>query len=160
MMFFLGPLTTSLCERFGCRIVTIIGALFCITGLLLSSFASSLPVLYMTYGMTWGTGTSLCYFPTLISLSKYFKKRLALVNGIVTSGSGVGTLILGPLVQIALKTFGVAKALRIFAGVFVLVVMLGCTFRPVSIKYTQYRCVYYLFLKRPSHSAIRGGVSK
>ena len=142
MMFFFGPLTTSLCERFGCRIVTVIGALFCITGMLLSSFATSLPVLYITYGLTWGTGTSLCYFPTLISLSKYFKRRLALVNGIVTSGSGMGTLTLGPLVQSTLRYLGVANGLRLFAGVIALVVLLGCTFRPVPLKYTQYRQVF------------------
>lgn len=137
-MFFLGPLTTSLCERLGCRIVTICGGLICIAGLLLSSIVSSLLPLYFTYGLMFGTGTSLCYFPTIIVLSKYFKRRIAVVNGLVTSGSGVGTLVIGPVVQALFLRFGVANTFRIVAAIFSLVLICGATFRPVSAKYSQY----------------------
>ena len=138
IMFFLGPLTTSLCERLGCRIVTICGGLICIAGLLLSSLVTSLLPLYLTYGLMFGTGTSLCYFPTIIVLSKYFKRRIAVVNGLVTAGSGVGTLVLGPVVQILFLRFGVPNTFRIVAGIFSLVILCGATFRPVSAKYSQY----------------------
>ena len=137
-MFFLGPLTTSLCERFGCRIVTICGGLICIAGLLLSSLVTSLLPLYLTYGVMFGSGTSLCYFPTIIVLSKYFKRRIAVVNGLVTAGSGVGTLVIGPVVQALFLRFGVANTFRIVAGIFSLVILCGATFRPVPAKYSQY----------------------
>ena len=137
-MFFLGPLTTSLCERFGCRIVTICGGLICIAGLLLSSIVTSLIPLYFTYGVMFGSGTSLCYFPTIIVLSKYFKRRIAVVNGLVTAGSGVGTLVIGPVVQALFLRFGVANTFRIVAGIFSLILLCGATFRPVPAKYSQY----------------------
>lgn len=138
IMFFLGPLTTSLCERFGCRIVTICGGLICIAGLLLSSIVTSLIPLYFTYGVMFGSGTSLCYFPTIIVLSKYFKRRIAVVNGLVTAGSGVGTLVIGPVVQALFLRFGVANTFRIVAGIFSLILLCGATFRPVPAKYSQY----------------------
>lgn len=130
MMFFLGPLTTSLCERYGCRIVAITGTIFCISGLVFSSFVKSVPVLFFTYGIIWGTGTSMCYFPTVIVLSKYFKTRLALVNGIVCSGSGVGTLTMGPIVQVLLSQLGIANCFRAIAAMMVLLILCGASFRP------------------------------
>lgn len=138
IMFFLGPLTTSLCERCGCRIVSICGVLICIAGLLLSSIVTTLFPFYFTYGLMFGTGTSLCYFPTIIVLSKYFKRRIAVVNGLVTAGSGVGTLVMGPSVQALFLRFGVADTFRIVAGIFILVLLCGATFRPVPTKYSQH----------------------
>ena len=138
IMFFLGPLTTSLCERCGCRIVIICGVLICIAGLLLSSIVTTLFPFYFTYGLMFGTGTSLCYFPTIIVLSKYFKRRIAVVNGLVTAGSGVGTLVMGPSVQALFLRFGVADTFRIVAGIFILVLLCGATFRPVPTKYSQH----------------------
>ena len=139
IMFFLGPLTTSLCERCGCRIVIICGVLICIAGLLLSSIVTTLFPFYFTYGLMFGTGTSLCYFPTIIVLSKYFKRRIAVVNGLVTAGSGVGTLVMGPSVQALFLRFGVADTFRIVAGIFILVLLCGATFRPVPTKYSQHQ---------------------
>lgn len=137
IMFFLGPLTTSMCERLGCRIVTICGGLICIAGLLLSSLVTSLFPLYLTYGLMFGAGTSLCYFPTIIVLSKYFKRRIAVVNGLVTAGSGVGTLVIGPVAQVLFLRFGVPNTFRIVAGIFTIVILCGVTFRPVPAKYLQ-----------------------
>ncbi|EDO35637.1 predicted protein, partial [Nematostella vectensis] len=131
MMFFLGPLTTSLCERFGCRVVGLAGASLCTMGLLLSSIVTSLPVLYFTYGIIWGAGTSLCYFPTIIVLSKYFKTRLSLVNGLVTAGSGVGTLCMGPILQLLFAHLGYAHAFMALAAFMVPVFVCSALFRPV-----------------------------
>lgn len=126
-----------MCERLGCRIVTICGGLICIAGLLLSSLVTSLFPLYLTYGLMFGAGTSLCYFPTIIVLSKYFKRRIAVVNGLVTAGSGVGTLVIGPVAQVLFLRFGVPNTFRIVAGIFTIVILCGATFRPVPAKYLQ-----------------------
>lgn len=77
----------------------------------------------------------MCYFPTIIVLSKYFKTRLALVNGIVTSGSGVGTLTMGPLIQALISKLGVSNAFRVIAGLMTLLIFCGATFRPVMPAY-------------------------
>ena len=135
IMFLFGPLSTSLCEAFGCRIVTVCGGLVCIAGLFLSSFATSLTVLYVTYGLIFGAGTSLCFFSTLVVLSKYFKNRLALVNGLVAAGSGVGTIVIGPSVQAFFQYLGVSNTFLAMAGIFVSIIICGASFRPVKAKY-------------------------
>lgn len=135
VMFLCGPLTTTLCEKYGCRIVGSIGAFLCVFGLIMSSFAQSLGVMYVTYGITWGLGASFCYFPTLIILVQYFDKRLALVNGFVSSGSGLGTLVISPFVQFILLKLGLLNSLRILALINALNLACALTFRPVAEKY-------------------------
>ena len=86
VMYLFGPITSGLSERFGCKIVAFLGGFLCILGLLLTSYATDLPKLYVTYGILWGIGSSFCYFPTLTAPGEYFCHRLSLVNGIVTAG--------------------------------------------------------------------------
>ncbi|VDK36263.1 unnamed protein product [Gongylonema pulchrum] len=49
-----GPLASAFANLFGCRLVTIGGALITFTGFILSSFVSSLPFLYITFGVIGG----------------------------------------------------------------------------------------------------------
>jgi len=135
VMFLCGPLTTRMCERYSCRTVGCIGAFLCVFGLVMSSFAKSLEVMYVTYGVTWGLGASLCYFPTLIILVQYFDTRLALVNGFVSSGSGLGTLVMSPFIQFILQKVGLSHSLRILALMNALTFICALTFKPVAERY-------------------------
>ena len=86
VMYLFGPITSGLSERFGCRVVAFLGGFLCSMGMLLTSFVTDLPKLYVTYGVLWGIGSSFCYFPTLTAPGEYFCHRLSLVNGFVTAG--------------------------------------------------------------------------
>ena len=112
--FFFGPIASALCERIGCRLTALAGAILAVSGLLLSSFITSkdVPKMYATYGVMWGVGSSLCYVPSMVILGQYFNKRMALANGLGTSGSCFGTLIMAPVIQILLSTLG--KFLLVF----------------------------------------------
>ena len=55
-MYFTAPLSTSLSKRYGCRAVSIAGAIACILGMVLSSFYTSLYHLYLTHGVILGPG--------------------------------------------------------------------------------------------------------
>ena len=110
--FFFGPIASALCERIGCRLTALTGAVLSVAGLLLSSFITpkDVPKMYATYGVMWGVGSSMCYVPSMVILGQYFDKRMALANGLGTSGSGIGTLVMAPLIQLLLSTLG--KALK------------------------------------------------
>ena len=47
---------------------------------------------YLTYGVMFGFGSSFIYSGSLVILGHYFKRRMALVNGIVTTGSAIFTI--------------------------------------------------------------------
>ena len=62
--FFGGPIASNLCERFGCRLIAAIGGLIGVLGFLMTSFANSVYVIYFTYSVVWGFGSSLSYATT------------------------------------------------------------------------------------------------
>lgn len=69
-------------------------------------------VLYITYGLLYGIGGSLAYTPSLAILGHYFKNYLGLVNGIVTAGSSVFTMLMPFLVSYLLRECGLDNCLR------------------------------------------------
>ena len=59
--FISGPIAGILLKRFGCRLVAIAGSLIMFVGLLTSSFITSLPGLYATYGFVGGKAQYIAY---------------------------------------------------------------------------------------------------
>ena len=132
MMYLFAAVGTSLAERFGSRLVVIIGSFVSASGLLASSFATTLTPLYGSYGIIWGLGASLGLFPSLVILTKYFRRRLALASGMALAGAACGTLVYGPVIQLLVSKYGISVTFRILAAVQSLMFMSGLIFRPVE----------------------------
>ena len=131
-MYLFAAIGTSLAERYGSRIVVIAGSFVSASGLLASSFAATLAPLYATYGIIWGLGASLGLFPSLVILTKYFRRRLALVSGIALAGAASGALVYGPTIAMLSSKFGISKTFRILAGLQILMLLSALTFVPVT----------------------------
>ena len=131
MMYIFAAVAASLTERFGSRLIVIAGSLISAAGLVASSFSPSLQLLYATYGIVWGLGSSLGLFPTLLILTKYFNKRLAVANGIGLAGAAVGSMIFGPFIQVVSSKFGVPVTFRLLAALQSLMFLSALTFRPI-----------------------------
>jgi len=131
MMFLLGPITTSLCQKYGCRLIGFVGGLIAGCGCFLASFSPNLYVHMMTYGVMFGLGASMCYFPTVCILPSFFWKRLALANGLVSSGSGIGTMAMGPVIAYLVNKVGWANTNRASAA------MMGLTVICAGLFYRQ-----------------------
>lgn len=129
--FLCGPLSSILCDRFGCRKVALIGAVLSVSGLFLTSFVTDLHYMYITYGLLWGVGSSFSFVPSIVILGDYFDKRLALANGVGTSGSGVGSLIASPTINYSLRTIGWKNSLRILSGVAAFLAVACFLYRPL-----------------------------
>lgn len=132
MMFILGPLATTLCTKLNCRVTTMIGCTIAGAGCLLGSFSTEMWQMNLTYGFLFGVGASMCYFPSVVILGQYFWKRLSLANGITSSGSGVGTLAMGPILQNVLEHFGLRNTMRISAGMIICVWICSLVYRPIN----------------------------
>ena len=70
-------------------------------------------VLYLTYGVMFGAGTSLAYNPSLVILGHYFQERLGFVNGVVTAGSSVFTIALPFFLEAVIIDVGLAATLQV-----------------------------------------------
>lgn len=95
-----GPIASMLVNRYGCRVVTIAGAVLSAFGLAISAAANSLVLLYLSIGVCTGLGFGLIYLPAIVSVSMYFEKKRAFATGIAVCGSGLGTFIWAPLTQL------------------------------------------------------------
>jgi len=130
--FFLSFLVGMLADKIGLRLTAIIGGVLATLGMSLSAVGyKHVEVLYVTYGLMFGTGSSLVYTPSLTILGHYFRRRLGVVNGIVTAGSSLFTIGLSFINQHILETHGLLPCLQMFAGMSSLLILCALTFIPV-----------------------------
>lgn len=102
-------------HKFGCRKVTIVGALLTAFSLYASAFATNIYFHLLTYGVLSGIGLGLIYLPAIITVSSYFTSRRSLATGISLCGSGVGTFIYAPTCQYLLENLSLISSVCILA---------------------------------------------
>ncbi|XP_007939044.1 monocarboxylate transporter 10 [Orycteropus afer afer] len=132
MIFFCCPIVSVFTDIFGCRKTAVVGAAVGFIGLMSSSFVSSIEPLYLTYGIIFACGCSFAYQPSLVILGHYFKKRLGLVNGIVTAGSSVFTILLPFLLKVLTDTMSLFDTLRVLCIFMFVLFLAGFTYRPLA----------------------------
>ncbi|KAJ7577530.1 MFS general substrate transporter [Mycena floridula] len=103
------------------KIITLAGTLMMSLGLLLASLCSQLWQLYLTQAFMYGIGSSMYYFPIMSLTPVYFDRHRGFAIGIIAAGSGIGGVVLAPVLQTLLDKYGVQWALRIL-GIWNLVV--------------------------------------
>uniref|UniRef100_A0A182SIL6 Major facilitator superfamily (MFS) profile domain-containing protein n=1 Tax=Anopheles maculatus TaxID=74869 RepID=A0A182SIL6_9DIPT len=126
-----GPISSSLVNRYGCRAVTIAGALLASASLAVSMYATSVFMLFITIGVGTGLGLGLIYLPAIVSVTMYFERLRSLATGIAVCGSGLGTSIFAPLTEALIKKFQWQGALLAIAGIVLICVLFGLMFRPL-----------------------------
>ncbi|CAM4708979.1 hypothetical protein PO909_012923 [Leuciscus waleckii] len=128
------PLGSLIGNQLSCRVAVILGGFLASIGLVLSSFATSLEYLYLTLGAVTGLGFALCYTPAIAMVGIYFCERKALAYGIAMSGSGIGTFILAPVVQLLIEHYSWRGALLILGGFVSNLCVCGALLRPIILK--------------------------
>ncbi|XP_031565260.1 monocarboxylate transporter 12-like isoform X2 [Actinia tenebrosa] len=124
------PIAARLIQRFGARSVGIAGCLFAAIGLALSAFATSIYFLFGTFSLMYGLGVSCSYTACYDIVPTYFKKRLGLAIGVMSSGTGATVLIMSPINEILITNVGWRKAFYAFAGFQLLSGVCCLTFSP------------------------------
>ena len=102
LSIFVGRLNDS----FGPRIVMTASGFFLGLGYLLMSQVSVLWQLYLFYGVIIAIGMSGAWVPLISTVPKWFVKRRGLMTGIVTSGSGIGTILLSLAASRLISVYG------------------------------------------------------
>lgn len=128
-------------------------------GLVATSFANSLTVMYFTYGLVYGLGACFIYNSNFLVVGKYFNKKLPLAVGITALGSSVGVLYTGPLLQALLDAFGWRNSFRIMTATFVLVCILSLNFSPNVIEKTMVMKVKSGTLDMEQQVGIKGRIT-
>lgn len=129
-----GPIASALTNKYGCRPVTIAGAVLASVGLVLSLLAPNITTLYFTIGVCAGLGFGLIYLPAIVSVTCYFEKRRAFATGIAVCGSGLGTFIFAPLLEFLVETYLWQGAMLLVAGIVLNCTVFGALFRPLKVE--------------------------
>jgi len=130
--FFLSFIVGVIADKIGLRLTTVIGGIMCTAGMAISSvFYDKIEVLYFSYGLLFGTGSSLAYTPSLTILGHYFRRHMGVVNGFVTAGSSIFTIGLTFFNKIMLASYGIQGTMLMFTGMTSVLIFCGLTFIPV-----------------------------
>uniref|UniRef100_A0A8W8IN66 Monocarboxylate transporter 13 n=1 Tax=Magallana gigas TaxID=29159 RepID=A0A8W8IN66_MAGGI len=132
-----GPVASALTNRYGCRAVTIAGAIVAAIGFILSLFAPNIYYLFFSFGVLSGLGFGLMYLPAIVSVSHYFDKKRSLAIGIAVSGSGIGTFIFAPVSKLLVDEYTWKGAVLIEAGIILNCILCGALFRPLVVKHER-----------------------
>ncbi|MBI3109076.1 MAG: MFS transporter [Candidatus Rokubacteria bacterium] len=84
-------------DRFGTRIVVLVGSVLLGLGLVLSSQVTAIWHFYVTFGLMVGGGVSAFYVPLTVSAVKWFGGSRGMAAAVVSAGNGLGILALSPL---------------------------------------------------------------
>ncbi|XP_013381568.1 monocarboxylate transporter 12-like [Lingula anatina] len=120
-----------MCEKFGYRVVSISGSVIATVGFVLSAFAPSIYVLYVTLGAVVGIGFGLMFFPSVVCVQLYFDKKRSLAMGISVCGTGVGTFALAPFVRWLTDIIGWKYTMGVLAGITLTGSSLGMLYKPL-----------------------------
>lgn len=125
------PVGSIISNHYSTRVAVILGGLLAAGGLVLSSFATCLEYLYLSLGVLTGCGYALAYSPAIAIVGKYFSNKKAMAYGLAMSGSGIGTFILAPVVQLLIEEYTWRGALLILGGLVANICVCGALLRPL-----------------------------
>jgi MFS family permease len=104
--YFLGPLTGSLGDRLGPRVMALVGAVLMAAGLVATAFAPSIWIALITYGLGVGIGAASAYIPTFAVLGGWFERSRTRALSIAVAGTGGGMLVLPPFAAVLVESVG------------------------------------------------------
>lgn len=124
-----GPVMSALVDRYGCRKMTILGGLISGLGFVLATFANSVEMLLLTFGVIAGLGLGLCYVTAVVSIAYWFDKKRSLAVSLGACGTGIGTFVYAPMTQYFIEEFGWRGTILMLAGTFLNMCVCGAVMR-------------------------------
>eukprot|EP00794_Sanderia_malayensis_P017058 gene17058-18776_t len=138
--FVIAPVTYQMGDRIGFRTTTFIGSLLFGLGIFISSFATSIKLLYFTIGILVAVGYSLCQSTSMFILPSYFGTNWSLPLGIALSGSGFGALALSSLKAFLFDQFGYKLGMQVLSCTAIPIALAGMMFKKQNKKNCDAGC--------------------
>jgi MFS family permease len=114
------PFTGKYIEKYGPRNITIVGGVLTGLGWLLASFATSIPMLYVVYGIIGGIGVGIAYGVPVAVAARWFPDRRGLAVGLTVLGFGFSAFFTANIAGWLIAAYGVMTTFRIFGMAFVI----------------------------------------
>jgi predicted MFS family arabinose efflux permease len=121
-----GAVGGKISDSVGVRPVVGTGAVFMTIGLIVSSVASELWILYLVYAPLVGSAVGCCYPSMIGTVGRWFEHRRASAISLVLAGVGMGTFVVPIVSRFLIDNWGWRSALGIYAA-FSAVLLTLCT---------------------------------
>lgn len=124
---FMGHLT----DKYGPRMTGTISAIFFGTGIALTGFAisiTSLPLLYLSYGLIGGIGLGTGYVTPVSTMMAWFPDRPGLATGMAIMGFGFATLITTPIAEALMSTVGLINTFYVLGASYFIIMFLSAQY--------------------------------
>jgi MFS family permease len=121
-------------EKIGPKKLCMIGGVIVSLGWILSSYANSISMLILTYGVIAGSGVGLVYGCPIAVGARWFPDKKGLAVGLIVAGFGGSALITGKLADMLIPSVGLFSTFLYFGiafGIILLILSLPLTF-PVA----------------------------
>ncbi len=125
-MFCLGSIISGIIlKKYSPGSIILFSALLFLIGFYTASKIINIPGLYISYGCLCGLGVGLSYNAILSTVPKWFPDRTGFATGTLLMGMGLGSLILGIIVNKAIDLLKWHRAFKILSIVFFAVFLIG-----------------------------------
>ena len=121
VMIFAGKLLPKL----GPAKVTLIGAVSLSLGLVISSFATTIPILYLGFGILGGVGVGFIYGVPIATCVKWFPDKKGFISGLAVAGFGLGSIIFAPICTALIAAIGPSKTFLVQAAITIVGIAIG-----------------------------------
>lgn len=115
-------------DKLGPKWVVFAGGLLFGLGLLACGFAGSVGFLVGSYGLGCGLGMGLVYGCTINNSVKFFPDKRGLIGGIATATYGLSSVLVPPIANSIIESWGVSRTFQILGAVFLVVICGGAFF--------------------------------
>ncbi|XP_070609441.1 monocarboxylate transporter 14 isoform X1 [Erythrolamprus reginae] len=129
-----GPFIGLFINTCGCRKTAITGGILNALGWILSSYASNVYYLFITFGIIAGIGSGMVYLPAVVMVGEYFQKRRALAQGLSTTGTGFGAFLMTASLKYLCLEFGWRNAVFLHGAICLNLCVCGALLRPIHYK--------------------------
>ena len=110
------------------RAVVTIGSTILTLGFFMVSFTSSLPMLYISYGVLCGFGIGFANITPISVAMRWFPDKRGLVSGILVMGFGLAGFLLGSLAGQIIESMSWPWAFRLFGVLSFVICLIGAQF--------------------------------
>lgn len=121
VMIFAGKLLPKL----GPAKVALIGAVSLSLGLVISSFATTIPILYLGFGVLGGVGVGFIYGVPIATCVKWFPDKKGFISGLAVAGFGLGSIIFAPICTALINSIGPGKTFLVQAVITIVGIAIG-----------------------------------
>lgn len=111
-----GLIAGPVLKTYTVRQVTIVGAIFSSSGMILTSFATTMAEFIIFYSICTAIGLGLLYPATFVAIKQYFSKKRGTAVGFSMAGTGVGQMLMPQIVRYLLDAYGYRWATRIIGA--------------------------------------------